>query len=108
NPSKVITNADLRPAPSPSAAAAAAPRADAKTDQKKEAAEKEAPAKDGAAKDAATPKELAQEPVKDQAYWSGRVKALQEQLSRDETYADALQSRINALTTDFVNRDDPA
>ena len=26
---------------------------------------------------------------------------------RDQTLADALQSRINALTTDFVNRDDP-
>ncbi len=36
------------------------------------------------------------------------MKAAQEQLERDQTYADALQSRINALTTDFVNRDDPA
>jgi hypothetical protein len=45
---------------------------------------------------------------KDQAYWSGRRKALLEQLDRSQTYADALQSRINALTTDFVNRDDPA
>ena len=46
--------------------------------------------------------------VKDQAYWAGRLKALQDALSRDQTYADAMQTRINALTTDFVNRDDPA
>jgi hypothetical protein len=46
--------------------------------------------------------------VKDQAYWSERKKTLQTQLDRDQTVADALQSRINALTTDFVNRSDPA
>jgi hypothetical protein len=47
-------------------------------------------------------------PVKDQAYWAGRMKGLQGQLERDQNYADAMQTRINALTTDFVNRDDPA
>ncbi len=46
--------------------------------------------------------------VRDQAYWSGRMKAAQEALDRSRIFADALQSRINALTTDFVNRDDPA
>ncbi len=44
----------------------------------------------------------------DQAYWSGRMKSARETLDRDSTFADALQSRISALTTDFVNRDDPA
>ena len=29
-------------------------------------------------------------------------------LSRSQIFADALQSRINALNTDIVNRDDPA
>ena len=43
-----------------------------------------------------------------QTYWSGRMKSAQEVLDRDSTFADALQSRIAALTTDFVNRDDPA
>jgi hypothetical protein len=47
-------------------------------------------------------------PAKDQAYWSGRMKALQSQVERDANYADAMQTRINSLTTDFVNRDDPA
>ena len=46
-------------------------------------------------------------PVRDQAYWSKRMADLREQLSRDQVYMDALQSRINALTTDFVNRDNP-
>jgi hypothetical protein len=45
---------------------------------------------------------------RDEAYWSGRMKDLRTALERDETYLAALQSRINALTTDFVNRDDPA
>src|SRR5437588_140084 len=44
----------------------------------------------------------------DKAYWSGRLKALQDQVDQNQTYVDAIQTRINALTTDFVNRDDPA
>ena len=36
------------------------------------------------------------------------MKELQTQLDRDQTFADALQTRINALTADFVTRDDPA
>jgi hypothetical protein len=46
--------------------------------------------------------------VKDRKYWSGRMQDLLTQLDRDQTYAEALQSRINALTTDFTARDDPA
>jgi hypothetical protein len=48
------------------------------------------------------------EPARDQAYWSGRMKALQAQLDRDQTFLAALETRINSLNTDFVNRDDPA
>jgi len=101
NPSKVYTNADLHPAPRPTASAPDvkddAKKDDTKDDQKKEPEKPAAPAK-----------EAVKEPVKDKAYWTDRFKTLQEQLARDQTYADALQSRINALTTDFVNRDDPA
>lgn len=53
-----------------------------------------------AAQDKGTPK--------DPAYWSERLKAARGQLERDIVFADAMQSRINGLTTDFVNRDDPA
>ena len=33
---------------------------------------------------------------------------LRERLDRDQTFLQALQSRVDALTSDFVNRDDPA
>jgi hypothetical protein len=46
--------------------------------------------------------------VKDQAYWSGRIIAARAAVERTQILADSLQSRINALMTDFVNRDDPA
>jgi hypothetical protein len=49
----------------------------------------------------------AQGEQKDEKYWRGRLTAAQEGLRRSQAFADALQSRINALTTDFVNRDDP-
>jgi len=48
------------------------------------------------------------EPAKDQAYWSNRIGAARAALDRSRIFADALQSRINALSADFVNRDDPA
>ena len=45
---------------------------------------------------------------KDEAYWRGRITEARQNLSRAQIFQEALQSRINALTTDFVNRDDPA
>ena len=36
------------------------------------------------------------------------MKTIQDKLDRDQTYAEALQTRVNSLTADFVNRDDPA
>lgn len=46
--------------------------------------------------------------TRDQVYWSGRITAARTALERSRMFAEALQSRINALKTDFVNRDDPA
>jgi hypothetical protein len=40
--------------------------------------------------------------------WRKRITAARDALSRAQIFAESLQSRINALTTDFVNRDDPA
>lgn len=40
--------------------------------------------------------------------WRKRITAARDALSRAQVFAEALQSRINALSTDFVNRDDPA
>jgi hypothetical protein len=96
-PSKVYTNKDLRNVPPPPA-----PATDASTP-----AADDAGAKDAKAADTAKPAAGA-EPVKDQAYWAGRAKELQTQLERDRAFAEALQSRINALNTDFENRSDPA
>jgi hypothetical protein len=46
--------------------------------------------------------------ARDKAYWTKRLKALQDKLDNDTAFASALQSQINGLTTDFVNRDDPS
>lgn len=40
--------------------------------------------------------------------WRTWVNGLKDGLARNQVLADALQSRIDALLTDFVNRDDPA
>jgi hypothetical protein len=42
---------------------------------------------------------------KDQAYWQGRMSAAREELTRTNMFADSLQTKINSLRTDFVNRD---
>ena len=55
------------------------------------------------AKPAGTKSEL-----KDEKYWSKRMADLRQQLDRDQTFLQALQSRVDSLTADFVNRDDPA
>jgi len=101
-PAKVYTNKDLSALPAgatpPPPASGAA---QALTDAVK------AVEGDKAARDAE--KELkSKEPSKDQAYWSGRRKAIQEKLDRDQTFLLALQTRLNSLAADVVNRDDPA
>ncbi|HET7217436.1 MAG TPA: hypothetical protein VFJ02_05285 [Vicinamibacterales bacterium] len=89
---KVITSKDLpesarKPAAAPTAPAAAEPAA----------AGEQKPA---AAKPAA-------EPAKDEKYWRDRLTQAQEGLRRNEAFAEALQTRINALAADFGGRDDP-
>jgi hypothetical protein len=44
----------------------------------------------------------------DEKTWRKRIADARDSLQRSQTFADALQSQLNALTTDFVNRDDPA
>jgi hypothetical protein len=88
--SKVYTNDDLRPsdgvtAPAAPAASAQASGAQAKPEEKP-----------------------ADEPKKDEAYWRGRVNGLRDSLQRAKMFQEALQTRINSLTSDFASRDDPA
>jgi len=107
-PSKVYTNKDLPSVPAPTAPTAASP-ADAteKSAEKAGASAKDQKTDgDNTAKGQAS--DAAKEKPRDQAYWSGRLKELQTQLDRDQTFAQALQTRINSLTTDFTARDDPA
>lgn len=47
------------------------------------------------------------EPVKDESWWRSRVQAARAALERDELMADAMQSRVNLLTSQVVGRDDP-
>ena len=100
-PAKVYTNKDLSATPAsstpppPAGASSATPSSTPAT-----SATTPAPAD--------APKEEVKGPVKDQAYWAGRLKTLRENLSRDEIYAESMQTRLNSLQTDFVNRDDPA
>ena len=95
-PAKVYTNKDLQKAPPASAQAAGDKPADASKDADADAKD----AKGGKGGD-----EKSQ--VKDQAYWSKRQKDLQTKLEQDQGYASAMQSQINALTTEFTNMDDP-
>jgi hypothetical protein len=46
--------------------------------------------------------------AKDEAAWRQRMTSAREALERSTSFASALQSQINALTVDFINRDDPA
>src|SRR5262249_53083520 len=105
HPTKVITNDDLKPVPPPlpssgtPEAAAAADKADEKASDKGSSDVDHKKVDDGKDKGSAV--------VKDQKYWSARMKDLATQLERDQSYSDALQTKIDALTTDFANRDDP-
>jgi hypothetical protein len=132
---KVYSNKDLKPSPTPPPAAAASPDAkDALNTGDKDKADQDKSGDDnadqvrsgdasaskdpkGTGKEQEAPKEPAPKASKDdqapkaprdRGYWAGRVKALQDQLDRDRIYADALQSRINGLAAELVNRDDPA
>jgi hypothetical protein len=95
-PTKVYTNDSLAPATpatlTPGAPATAAPATPAPA-----SAEPTKPATD------ARP-----EPEKGEKYWKDRIAAARAELDRSKTFAAALESRIGALTLDFVNRDDPA
>jgi hypothetical protein len=101
---KVYTNEDLtRGGDTPPAPAVGAPGpAPATTTPAGEnkAAEAKAAEEKKAAASAESPK--------DEKYWRGRITAARSALERSKIFLDALQSRINALGTEFVNIDDPA
>jgi hypothetical protein len=99
--SRVISNKDLRPGdttPRPLAqppAPAPAPAADAA-----------APGAPGAPGD--KPVDEAAQREQDEQAWRQKMADARLALERSQMYADALQSKINALWADFTARDDPA
>jgi len=104
-PGKVYTNESLRPAPPPSTppAAPASPAAP-ETPGPPPAAGAPPPQTPGqpAAGQPATPA------PQGEAEWRARMAGAREALARAQTFAEAIQTRINVLSADFVNRDDPA
>ena len=96
-PSRIYTNDNLKnvdPPPDP----AAAPVQDATA----------TPATPDTSVAPTTPAASDTSGARDEKFWRGRLETERTALSRAQTVHEALQSRINALSADFVNRDDPA
>lgn len=98
---KVYTNGDLKRENAPTPPTPAPTNASSSTPTTPQAPSTQVPAIN-------VPVGKGEAEVKDEAYWRARITAARSALERSRIFADALQSRINALTTDFVNRDDPA
>jgi hypothetical protein len=88
---KVLTNRDLPTVMTPP------PQAAPPTDAAKPENAPDADPREGGHKD---------EP-KGEDWWRARINEPRERLHRDEILLDALQARVNGLTSDFVGRDDP-
>jgi hypothetical protein len=113
---KVYTNDNVRSEPAPrgttpaaGAPAAAAPGTPA-TPPTPSGVDPAAAGAAGADKANATPgaQTPAADAKPDEKAWRARVQAARDALARAQTFAEALQSRINALSADFAARDDPA
>jgi hypothetical protein len=92
-PSKVITNKDLKPVTAPPPPPAPADPA--------------APAAEGAPPPADAAPDEAQQREQDEQAWRNKMQDARQALERSQMYADALQSKINALWGDFTARDNP-
>jgi hypothetical protein len=90
---KVYTNDTLKPDPTPSVPATSATGTTPAATSPAPAAP--APSDDSADKG-------------DEKTWRKKIADARDALQRSQAFADALQSQLNGLTTDFVNRDDPA
>ncbi|MGH9254990.1 MAG: hypothetical protein ACRD3C_10515 [Vicinamibacterales bacterium] len=102
-PGKVYTNDSLRAETPSTSAPGAAPPVQPAPQATPASPGVQAPASQDAT--AAPPAEPA--PATEEA-WRTRITGARDAVSRSQIFVEALQSRINALTTDFVNRDDPA
>jgi hypothetical protein len=89
-PAKVYTDKDLPKSTTPPAVASAVPSETPVPPEPKPAEAKDEKKDD-----------------KDETYWRNRMTQARESLRRSQAFAEALQSRINSLSADVVNRDDP-
>ncbi len=103
---KVYTNDNLKTDITPSS-----PVTPGATPEASPPAEAAAPASAASTTDAASGAPVSDardERSKDEAAWRQRMTSAREALERSTSFASALQSQINGLTVDFINRDDPA
>jgi hypothetical protein len=119
-PAKVYTNDDLKGAgvqdstpPVPDQPANAVPAAGAgpvgaNAGATPKPSQPAAKASDAKASDAKASDAKASDAKKDEKYWRDRIASIRDALTQDKVLQAALQSRINALNTDFVNTSDPA
>jgi translation initiation factor IF-2 len=98
NPSRVITNKDLRPSEAPPPPPPPPPPA----------AQPSAPAASEGATPAGSEVSDEEKRQKDEESWRQRMTDARQALDRSQMYLDALQSKINSLWADFTARDDPA
>jgi hypothetical protein len=100
-PAKVYTNGSLTPVPGEVIPTPPAPRPEGEAQP--ESVPGAEPAKDTPSADEAT-----SDPKQTPGYWKKRMVDAVEARDNNQLMIDALQSRVNALLTDFTNRDDPA
>src|SRR5215216_3598644 len=93
---KVYTNENLRPDGAPAVAAAGPATTGTGKSDTKAADSSKAPATG-----------VPDDPKKDEKYWRKRLSDERDQLTRAQTFVEALQSRINGLSADFSAHDDP-
>jgi hypothetical protein len=105
---KEFTNADLKAAPQPSPGTTTAAAIGTTLPPPPPLPRDEAPAAGGQPAADAPAAPAAASEQKNEAYWRGRMSTARDNLARAQTFQLALQARIAALNTDFVNRDDPA
>lgn len=106
-PAKVYTNDNLRSDITPSSAVPTpvAPMADGAAAAPAGGSVPTPATGDGAAAPVADARD---QRSTDEAQWRARITAAREALDRSTSFVGALQSQINGLTQEFVNRDDPA
>jgi hypothetical protein len=105
---KVLTNKDLPAVASPGTATPNQAQAPAPAEAPKTDANTSGPDKTGKTANQDQEKGKDKDEAWWKAWWAARIAEPRNALRRDEVLLDALQARINALTSDFTGRDDPA